>query len=147
MTNGQQAKLWLDAWVAVTVSGLLAPSILVLRLGFRRWLPGLEGSLPTQAWAEVADPIAGTLSLAVGWGVLGEKWLAFLPIAFGAWGDGAAGSVSAKVSRGRVRSLWPSATMLGPIGRESLDAIAKAHRLSGNNVSPIYGRYLFGRVR
>ena len=35
--------------------------------------------------------MAGTISLAVGWGLLGDRWLAFVPIAFMAWGDSVAG--------------------------------------------------------
>ena len=107
------AVLWLDAWTAITVSGVLTLSILVLRLGFRRGLRGVRGSLPTQDWAEITYPMAGTLSLAVGWGLLGDKWLAFLPIAFMAWGDSAAGLARATVWRGNVASVWPSFGMLG----------------------------------
>ena len=91
------AVLWLDAWTAITVSGVLALSVLALRLGFRRGLRGVKGSLSTQDWAEITYPMAGTLSLAVGWGLLGDKWLAFLPIAFMAWGDSAAGLARATV--------------------------------------------------
>ena len=106
------AVLWLDAWTAITVSGILALSVLALRLGFRRGLRGVKGSLPTQDWAEITYPMAGTLSLAVGWGLLGDKWLAFLPIAFMAWGDSSAGLARATAWRDNVASLWPSFVML-----------------------------------
>ena len=71
------AVLWLDAWTAVTVSGVMSLPILVLRLGFRRGLRGVEGNRPTQAWAEVTYASAGTISLALSWGLLGDKWLRF----------------------------------------------------------------------
>ena len=80
------AVLWLDAWTATVLSGAMAMLILALRLGFRRGLRGVRGSLPTQAWSEVTYALAGTGALAVGWGLLGDRWLAFLPIAFMAWG-------------------------------------------------------------
>ena len=85
------AVLWLDPWTAIALSGALTLSILVLRLGFRKGLRGVRGNLPTQVWAEVTYPLAGTVSLAVGWVLLGDRWLAFVPIAFMAWGDSAAG--------------------------------------------------------
>ena len=107
------ALLWLDAWTAVALSGLLTLLILTLRLGFRRGLRGVEGNLPTQAWAEVTYAMAGTASLAVGWGLLGDRWLAFLPIAFMAWGDSFAGLLRASLWRGKVAGLWPSVAMLG----------------------------------
>ena len=109
------AVLWLDAWMAITLSGVLALCILVLKLGFRRGLRGLSRSDSTQDWAEVIYPMAGTVSLAVGWGLLGDKWLAFLPIAFMAWGDSVAGLVRGTgIWRGKDIGKWPpSAAMLG----------------------------------
>ena len=104
---------WLDVWTAVVVSGVMNFLILVLRLGFRRSLRGVGGSRPTQAWAEVTYATAGTVSLAVGWGLLGDKWLAFLPIAFMAWGDSAAGLLRASLWQSNAASLWPSLAMFG----------------------------------
>jgi len=107
------AVLWLEVWTAVTVSGVMSLLILVLRLGFRRGLRGVEGNRPTQAWAEVTYALAGTLSLALGWGLLGDKWLAFLPIAFMAWGDSACGLARATLWRSNLASVFPSVAMLG----------------------------------
>lgn len=107
------AVLWLDAWTAVALSGVLTLFILVLRLRFRRGLRGASGRLPSQAWAEVTYALAGTASLAVGWGLLGDRWLAFVPIAFMAWGDNAAGLARATLWREKVASIWPSMVMLG----------------------------------
>lgn len=105
--------LWLNPWVAVTVSAVLTLFILALRLGFRRGLRGVRGSFSTQAYAEVTFPLAGTISLAVGWGLLGDKWLAFVPIAFMAWGDNVAGLARATIWRGYRARTWPSIAMLG----------------------------------
>ncbi len=106
------AVLWLEAWTATALSGVLALGILALRLGFRRGLRGVEGNRPTQAWAEVTYAVAGTVSLAVGWGLLGDRWLAFLPIAFMAWGDSIAGLARAAIWRGKVASIGPAMAML-----------------------------------
>lgn len=106
------AVLWLDVWTAVALSGLMTLLIMALRLGFRRGLRGVEGNLPTQAWSEVTYAMGGTVSLAVGWGLLGDLWLAFLPIAFMAWGDSIAGLARASLWREKVASPWSSVAML-----------------------------------
>jgi hypothetical protein len=106
------AVLWLDPWTAVALMGALTLLIVVLRLGFRRGLRGARGKQQSQEWAEVTYAVGGTASLAIGWGLLGDKWLAFLPIAFMAWGDNAAGLARATIWRGNIMSLWPSVAML-----------------------------------
>lgn len=107
------AVLWLDVWAAVTLSGVLGLLILALRLGFRRGLRGVEGNRPAQDWAEVTFALAGTASLALGWGLLGDKWLGFLPMAFMAWGDSLCGLARATRWHNNVASLYPSVAMLG----------------------------------
>ena len=107
------AVLWLDAWTAITLASVLTGCVVVLRLGLRRELRGVSRSGPARGWAEIAYPLAGTFSLAVGWGLLGDRWLAFLPIAFMAWGDSAAGLVRAVIWRGKTEFVLPSVTMLG----------------------------------
>ena len=105
------AVLWLDVWTAVALSGVMALFILALRLGFRRGLRGVRGNRPSQAWSEVTYALGGTAALAVGWGLMGDRWLAFLPIAFVAWGDSTAGLARAMFWRSNVASLWPSLGM------------------------------------
>ena len=56
--------------------------------------------------------VAISVSLAFGWGVLGDRWLAFLPVGFLAFGDNAAGITRATIFSDAASSLWPSATML-----------------------------------
>ena len=107
------AVLWLDVWTATVLSGAMALFILAVRLGFRRGLRGVRGNLPSQAWSEVTYAMAGTASLAVGWGLLGDRWLAFLPIAFMAWGDSIAGLARATICHKKRASLWPSVAMFG----------------------------------
>ena len=120
------AVLKLDARTAVALSGVLALSVLALRLGYRRGLRGLSRSVETRDWAETAYPMAATASLAIGWGLLGDRWLAFAPIAFMAWGDSVAGLVRAttrsgnmawllraKIWRLDMAMIWSSIAMLG----------------------------------
>ncbi len=104
--------LWLDAWTAVGVSAAMTVLIGVLRFGFRGWLRGVRGTHSAQAWAELTYPIAGTLSLAVGWGILGHRWLAFTPIAFMAFGDTAAGLARDATSTDRAPTMLSMSAML-----------------------------------
>jgi dolichol kinase len=105
------AVLWLDAWTAIAVTGMLTLIIIALRLGFRNKLRGVRGSHPAQNWAEITYPVSGTISLLVGWGILGDRWLAFLPVAFVAWGDTAAGLARDCISRDNAPSVWTMAAM------------------------------------
>ncbi len=107
------AVLWLDAWTATILSGAMALFILAVRLGFRRGFRGVRGNLPSQAWSEVTYALGGTAALAIGWGLLGDRWLAFAPIAFMAWGDSIAGLARATIWHRRVARPWPSIAMLG----------------------------------
>ena len=107
------AVLWLGPWTAISLSAALSVFIIVLRLGFRRGLRGVTGDLQTQVWAEITYPLAGTAGLAIAWGLLGDRWLAFVPIAFMAWGDNVAGLVRAYTWDRNVLSVWPSIAMLG----------------------------------
>jgi hypothetical protein len=108
------AVLWLDVWAAVALSGVLALSIIGIRLGYRRGLRGISRGPQNRDWAETAYPVAATVSLVVGWGLLGDRWLAFLPIAFMAWGDSVAGLVRGLARwNGRRMDVWlPSIAML-----------------------------------
>jgi hypothetical protein len=104
--------VWLDVWVAVLVSGAMTLLIAALRLGFRNRLRGIKGSHSAQAWAEITYPVAGTAALVIGWGVMGNRWLGFLPIAFMAWGDTAAGLVRDSLSQDRAPTALSMASML-----------------------------------
>ena len=108
------AVLWLDASTAIAISAGLTVFALVLRLGFRRALRGVGRSSAARDWAEIAYPAAATVSLVVGWGLLGDRWLAFATIAFLSWGDSVAGLVrGVAVWSGRVMDAWrPSVAML-----------------------------------
>ena len=102
----------LDVWVAVAVSTAMTVFITLLRLVFRSGLRGVKGTHSAQAWAEITYPLAGTLGLVVGWGILGDKWLAFVPIAFMAWGDTASGLIRDTTSTNRAPSLVSISAML-----------------------------------
>jgi dolichol kinase len=106
------ATIWLEKWAAVAVCGILTLLILFLRLGFQRGLRGVRGTHPAQTWAEITYPVAGTLSLVIGWGLLNDKWLAFMPVAFMAWGDTAAGIARELIGLDINKSSWHMGAML-----------------------------------
>jgi hypothetical protein len=100
---------WLDAWTAVSVSGVLTLLVSAVRIG--KGLPHEASGRPEQSWAEVTFALSGTASLAVGWGMLGNEWLAFVPIAFMAWGDNVAGLARSTVWKDDPASPLPSFCM------------------------------------
>ncbi len=104
------AIMWLDLPVAASVLGALTLLVVTLRLGFRHWLRGVKGNRRSQDWSEITYPVAATVSVVVGWGLIGDKWLGFTPVAFLAWGDSAAGLVR-DIWKG-VPWAWPLVAML-----------------------------------
>jgi dolichol kinase len=106
------AVLYLDFQVAVALAVAMAALVVILRARFRRHLRGVSNESASTRWGEAAFAVAGAGSLAIGWGLLGDRWLGFVPVAFMAWGDNAAGIVRARLSTDRDTSLAPSATML-----------------------------------
>jgi dolichol kinase len=107
------AVLFLEPTVAIVAAVAIAGIFVVLRVSARRHLRGLAGDGRSDRLGELAYPVAAAASLAVGWGLFGDRWLAFVPIAFMAWGDNAAGLVRARWPRTRDTEVWPSAAMLG----------------------------------
>ncbi len=105
------AALWLEPGVAIPLAVVLTAMLVVLKAFRRTALRGVEGKLASQAWSELTFGLAGVASLAVGWGLLGDRWIAFLPIAFMAWGDSTAGLARAMFWRSNVASVWPSLGM------------------------------------
>jgi hypothetical protein len=104
--------LWLDRWTSLCVSVGMTILLIVLRVGFRDRLRGVKGAHSAQQWAEITYPIAGTMSLAIGWCILGDRWLGFTPIAFMAWGDTASGLARETVSSDRSPTLLTMLAML-----------------------------------
>ena len=106
------AVLLLDKHIALITIGTITALVILLRLGFRNWLRGALRNPSARDYSEITYLVAGILSLSIGWGVFDDKWLAFLPVAFIAWGDNAAGLARDKICKGRQSRLWPSLVML-----------------------------------
>lgn len=104
--------LWLDFAVAFGLAAAFFLFFVGLRLFNDRMLRGVGGSARRGAYAEVTYAFAGAVSLGIGWGIFGDRWLAFLPIGFMAFGDSITGVVRSLVYRREVKGAWGSAAML-----------------------------------
>lgn len=95
---------------------IIAVSFVLLLGGARLKKPGLfrgvGGTGRQHALAEVFFPIAGVISLSVGWAWLGSPWLAVVPILFMAWGDMLTGLVRSRIYGKEIKGNWGSVAML-----------------------------------
>lgn len=91
--------LWLNAWVALTVSVLVLTLLVLGVLTRRSVLGGIQGERSGQRWSEVSYLVGGTLGL-VGVILLQDWRLPLTAIGFMAWGDATA-SLIRTTTRGR----------------------------------------------
>ena len=103
--------LWMDFWPAFVLASGAALGLVLLRLWQPHSLRGIGGTGRPHAYAEVTYALAIPLSLAVGWGVFGDRWLSFLPIAYLAFGDSVTGLVRSAIYKKEVKGWWGSAAM------------------------------------
>ena len=104
--------LFSTCWYPLILSGgftLLLGGARVIKPNVFR---GVGGSSRAHALAEIWFPLAGTLSLAIGWAWLGNSWLAVVPILYMAWGDMVTGLIRARVYGKEVKGNWGSLGML-----------------------------------
>ena len=73
---------------------------------------GVGGSGRVEALAEVHYPATGIVTIGILWGVLGEPWLAIVPLTFMGAGDAVTGLIRSKVYGREVKGLWGSVGML-----------------------------------
>ena len=106
------AAIWLEPTVAIPLAAILTAVIVALKLFRSSALRGVEGRFTSQAWAEITFAVSGLTSLIVGWGIIGNPWLGFLPIAFMAWGDTASGLTRSMLPRSKAGTIWPSLAMI-----------------------------------
>jgi len=104
--------LFQEPWYPLVLSG----GFTILLWGARFVRPstfrGVGGSGRSHAFAEIWFPLAGTISILVGWVWLGNPWLAVVPILYMAWGDMLTGLIRSKVYRCEVKGNWGSLGML-----------------------------------
>lgn len=104
--------LYEDPWWPLALSSLFVALLAGARLVRSETFRGVGGSGRLTAFAEVWFPIAGTLSIIVGWVWLDDQWLALVPILFMAWGDLVTGVIRASVYGREVKGNWGSLGMI-----------------------------------
>jgi len=96
---------------------------LVLTTGFTalflyaRWMKprtfrGVGGSGRPEALAEIHFPATGIITIGICWGLLGEPWLAIVPLLFMGGGDAITGLIRSKVYGKEIKGNWGSVGML-----------------------------------
>jgi len=73
---------------------------------------GVGGSGRPEALAEIHFPATGIITIGVGWGLLGEPWLAIIPLCWMGAGDALTGLVRSKIYHREVKGAWGSLAML-----------------------------------
>jgi dolichol kinase len=95
---------------------LLSAGFTMILGGARLFKPeafrGVGGTGRAHALAEVYFPAAATISIGVGWGWLGNPWLAVVPILFMAWGDMLTGIVRSRFYGREVKGNLGSIAMI-----------------------------------
>ena len=96
---------------------LILTTAFTILLGYARWFRphtfrGVGGSGRPQALAEIHFPATGIALIGICWGVLGEPWLAIVPLAFMGAGDAITGLIRSKVYGREVKGVWGSLGML-----------------------------------
>jgi len=98
-------------WPLILTTGFTA------LLLYARWkrphtFRGTGGSGRPHALAEIHFPATGIVLIGVLWGVLGEPWLAIVPLAFMGAGDALTGLIRNKIYHREVKGNWGSVGML-----------------------------------
>ena len=95
---------------------ILAIGFTLLLLFARSFRPeifrGVGGSGRPNAFAEINFPATGVVTIGICWGVLGEPWLAIVPLTFMGAGDAITGLIRSKVYGKEVKGLIGSIGML-----------------------------------
>lgn len=101
-------SFWWPFILTIGFTGLLAYARWFRPTTFR----GVGGSGRPQALAEVHFPATGIITIGILWGLLGERWLAIIPLAFMGAGDAITGLIRSKVYNREVKGNWGSMGML-----------------------------------
>lgn len=105
--------LFSEPWWPIIITGGFILLLGGARLLRPRTFRGVGGTGRQHALAELHFPVAGVISLSIGWAWLGNPWLAVVPCLYMAWGDMITGLVRSHVYRREVKGNWGSVAMIG----------------------------------
>ena len=98
-------------WPLILTTGFTI-LLLYARLFKPDYFRGVGGSGRPQALAEIHFPATGIVLIGICWGLLGEPWLAIVPLTFMGGGDAITGLIRSKVYGREVKGNWGSMGML-----------------------------------
>lgn len=98
-------------WPLILTTGFTG--LLLYARAFRpKTFRGVGGSGRPEALAEIHFPATGVILIGVGWGLMGEPWLAIVPLTFMGAGDAITGLIRSKVYGKEIKGNWGSLGML-----------------------------------
>lgn len=98
-------------WPLILTAGFTA-LLLYARMFRPDTFRGVGGSGRIEALAEIHFPATGIVLIGVLWGMMGEAWLAIVPLTFMGGGDAVTGLIRSKVYGREVKGGWGSLGML-----------------------------------
>ena len=98
-------------WPLILTTGFTI-LLLYARLFKPDYFRGVGGSGRPGAFAEIHFPATGIALIGICWGLLGEPWLAVVPLAFMGAGDAITGLIRSTVYGREVKGSWGSLGML-----------------------------------
>ena len=104
--------LFTSPWYPILLSFGFTLLLIVARIIRPSTFRGVGGSSRAHALAEIWFPLAGTLSLCIGWAWLNNPPLATIPILYMAWGDMVTGLIRARVYGKEVKGNYGSLGMV-----------------------------------
>jgi len=98
-------------WPLILTTGFTA-LLLYARVFRPTTFRGVGGSGRLEALAEIHFPATGIVLIGILWGLLGEPWLAIVPLTFMGAGDAITGLIRSRVYGREVKGNWGSLGML-----------------------------------
>lgn len=104
--------LFSDFWWPLILTTAFTILLLYARAFRPKTFRGVGGSGRPQALAEIHFPATGIVIIGICWGLLGEPWLAVVPLCFMGGGDAITGLIRNKIYNREVKGNWGSVGML-----------------------------------
>ncbi len=104
--------LFSSFWWPLILTTAFTILLLYARLFKPDYFRGVGGSGRPQALAEIHFPATGIVLIGICWGLLGEPWLAIVPLCFMGGGDAITGLIRSRVYGKEIKGAWGSVGML-----------------------------------